>query len=59
MSNSSTNWVSYDEDDVVVNSYRGGVYQQALSHLAYVTDDAFVDGGGEFATYGEFPPNTS
>lgn len=52
VSNSSTNWVSYDADDVVTNSYRGGVYQQALSHLAYVDDSAFVDGGGDFAVYG-------
>ena len=51
--NSSKNWISYDEEDVVVNSYRGGVYQQALSHLAYVDDDVFVDGGGQFGIYGE------
>jgi len=51
--NSSKNWISYDAEDVVVNSYRGGVYQQALSHLAYVDDDVFVDGGGQFGIYGE------
>ena len=54
--NSTANWVSYDPDDVVVNSYRGGIYQQALSHLAYVNDDGFVDGGGDFAVYGMSPP---
>lgn len=37
----------------MTNSYRGGVYQQALSHLAYVDDTGFTDGGGEFAVYGE------
>ena len=56
VSNSSKDWISYDEDDVVVNSYRGGVYQQALSHLAYVSDDVFVDGGGDFAVYGMSSP---
>jgi hypothetical protein len=30
------------------------VYQQALSHLAYVDDDVFVGGGGDFGVYGEF-----
>ena len=50
--NSTANWVSYDAADVVVNEYRGGIYQQALSHLAYVNDDGFVDGGGGFAVYG-------
>lgn len=54
VSNSSANWISYDEEEVVVNSYRGGVYQQALSHLAYVDDDVFVGGGGDFGVYGEF-----
>lgn len=44
--------MSYDTDNVVVNEYRGGVYQQALSHLAYVTDDVFVLGGGDFGVYG-------
>jgi hypothetical protein len=24
--------------------------------LAYVTDDVFVDGGGDFGVYGEFSP---
>jgi hypothetical protein len=38
-----------------VNEYRGGVYQQALSHLAYVTDDVFVKGGGDFGVYGMSP----
>lgn len=37
-----------------MNSYRGGVYQQALSHLAYVDDDVFVGGGGDFGIYGEY-----
>jgi hypothetical protein len=54
--NSSSAIISYDPDDVVVNSYRGGVYQQALSHLAYVTDDVFVLGGGDFGVYGQSTP---
>jgi hypothetical protein len=53
--NSSKAWISYDAEDVVVNSYRGGVYQQALSHLAYVNDDVFVKGGGDFGVYGMSP----
>ena len=46
--------MTYDPENVVVNSYRGGIYQQALSHLAYIDDDGFVDGGGDFAVYGTF-----
>jgi hypothetical protein len=42
-----------------VNEYRGGVYQQALSHLAYVTDDVFVKGGGNFGVYGMSPESLS
>ena len=53
--NSTSAIISYDTDNVVVNSYRGGVYQQALSHLAYVTDDVFVLGGGDFGVYGKSP----
>lgn len=42
----------YDHNKTKLNTYKGGVYQEALSALTYLDSDSYVGTKGKFSTYG-------
>ncbi|KAK4702195.1 beta-glucan synthesis-associated protein KRE6, partial [Phenoliferia sp. Uapishka_3] len=42
----------YDEANTYINTYKGGVYQEAVSAVTYTDPTAYELNGGNFATYG-------
>jgi beta-glucanase (GH16 family) len=42
----------YDNDTSIFNPYTGGVYQEALSVLSPIPDDAYANSGSQFTTFG-------
>ena len=56
--NSSSNYKFYDSDISELNSYKGGFFQEAVSTLTRVPNDAYRDGGAGFSMFGmEFQSN--
>lgn len=53
--NSTNDIIVYDSALVKANSYRGGVYQQAVSQLAYVSTPNYQLTSKQFAVYGMSP----
>ncbi|KAI5481391.1 glycoside hydrolase family 16 protein [Pseudohyphozyma bogoriensis] len=57
--NSSADVTIYAASKTELNSYKGGLYQQACSGVTTVPSDAYELTGGEFSTYGfEIFPDT-
>ncbi|KAK7462914.1 hypothetical protein VKT23_007494 [Stygiomarasmius scandens] len=50
--NTTDNFVIYDEGVTELNSYTGGVYQQATSGISKTAQDCYQLDGGCFAVYG-------
>jgi beta-glucanase (GH16 family) len=50
----------YNSDLTALNSYKGGVFQQAVSALTQTNQQAYELSGGGFSVYGyEYKPGTS
>jgi len=50
--------IIYDNDQTLLNEYKGGVYQQALSGVTYTPTTNYAQDGNTFATYGfEYHPD--
>jgi len=56
--NNTPNVIVYDNNRTLLNDYKGGVYQQALSGVTYTPPNNYAQEGGAFATYGfEYHPD--
>lgn len=42
----------FDTEKTVMNTYKGGIWQQALSGLTLLPDASYQDTQGQFSTYG-------
>jgi hypothetical protein len=56
--NTTNDIIVYDQALVKPNSYKGGVYQQAVSQLAYVSTSNYQLTSKQFGVYGELPIQT-